>query len=90
MNWYIHSGTASFWNVPSEAFDLVVGLALRDCADLAMLSTIIVLRDFGFHYAISDLTDKWKSVADKRILAFADKMNIHPDKPESKSRLITL
>jgi len=89
MNWYIHSGTASFWNVPPEGFDLVVGFALRDCADLAMLSTKIVLTDFGFHHAISDLRDKWESVADQRVLAYAEKMNIQPDKPESKSRIIT-
>ena len=82
MNWYIHSGTASFWNVPPEGFDLVVGFALRDCADLAMLSTKIVLTDFGFHHAISDLRDKWESVADQRVLAYAEKMNIQPDKPE--------
>jgi hypothetical protein len=88
MNWNIHSGTAGFWDMPPEAFDITVGLALRDCADLAMLSTIIVLVDFQFAKAISDLSDKWKAIAEKRILAYADKMNIKPDAP--KSRLITL
>jgi hypothetical protein len=69
----------------------MVGFALRDCADLAMLSTKIVLTDFGFHHAISDLRDKWKAVADKRALAFVDKMDLKPEPAhEEKSRIITL
>jgi hypothetical protein len=88
MNWQIHSGTAGFWDFPPAAFDLVVAFAFQDCADLAMLSTKIVLTDFGFGQAIPDLSERWKTVADKRVLAYADKMNREP--PKKESRIITL
>lgn len=47
MNWYVHSGVASFWNLPKEFFPNLSAFFLKGCADFAFLSTQIVLRDLG-------------------------------------------
>ena len=49
MNWYVHSGVASFWNLPKEAFPLFSAFFLKSCADFAFLSTQIVIKDFGLN-----------------------------------------
>ena len=49
MNWYIHSGVASFWDMPKEAFPLFSGFFLKGCADFAILSTQIVMKDLGLN-----------------------------------------
>lgn len=69
MNWRIHSGAASFWNQPPQAFNLVVGFAFKWCADLAMLCTKIVLTDFGFDVALNELKDEWQDIKSQRDLA---------------------
>ena len=43
MNWRIHSGVASFWNQPPEAFNLVSGFGFKWCADFGMVCTKIIL-----------------------------------------------
>jgi hypothetical protein len=78
MNWQIHSGVAGFWDFPAEAFDIIVGLALRYCADFALMSTKIVLADFGFNEALPSLSDDWDRVKRQRELAFMEKMNLKP------------
>lgn len=69
MNWYIHSGVASFWNISPNTMDLMCGLAFKHCADLAFLCTKIVLLDFDFDKSITNLKDEWDDVFIQRGLA---------------------
>lgn len=79
LSWQIHSGVAGSWNVPSEGYEIMVGLALKDCGDLAMLCTQIVLTDFGFRQALPDLPAGWDDVTRNRMQAYADKMDIRAE-----------
>jgi hypothetical protein len=74
MNWLIHSGVASFWNLPPQSFDISAAFALKDCADLAFLCTKIALTDFGFNVALPNLPQEWDDLAEKRAQAYLDKM----------------
>ncbi|MGI8787444.1 MAG: hypothetical protein ACR2HG_06775 [Pyrinomonadaceae bacterium] len=47
MNWYVHSGVASFWDLPKESFPIISAFFLKGCSDFASLSTQIVIKDFG-------------------------------------------
>lgn len=78
MNWQIHSGVAGFWKIPPEGFDIGVGLALKACADFALLSTKIVLTDFGFREVLPDLSGQWDRLREERVRAYAEKMNLKP------------
>lgn len=68
MNWRIHSGVASFWNQPPEAFNLVSGFGFKWCADFGMLCTKIVLNDFGFDVALECLKQEWANIKNQRDL----------------------
>jgi hypothetical protein len=68
MNWRIHSGVASFWNQPPEAYNLTCGFALKWCADFGMLCTKIILNDFGFDVAVEGLKQEWESIKSQRDL----------------------
>jgi hypothetical protein len=70
MNWQIHSGVAGFWNISPEGFDIAAGLALKWCADFAMLCTKIILTDFGFETALAGLLDEWENIKLQRGLAY--------------------
>lgn len=72
MNWQIHSGVASVWNQPPQAFNLVCGFALKWCADFAMLCTKIVLTDFGFDAALEGLKQEWGRIKQQRDFVYAD------------------
>ncbi len=54
MNWYVHSGVASFWNLPKEFFPTLSACFLKGCADFAFISTQIVLKDFGLSEHLPD------------------------------------
>lgn len=75
MNWRIHSGAASFWNQPPQAFHLVAGFALKWCGDLGMLCTKIVLSDFGFDVALNGLRDEWENIKAQRDLVCFQELN---------------
>ncbi len=47
MNWYVHSGVASFWNLPKDFFPTLSDFFLKGCADFGFVSTQLVLKDFG-------------------------------------------
>lgn len=47
MNWFIHSGVSSFWNLPQTAYPNLSIFLLKGCANFGLLSTHIVLKDFG-------------------------------------------
>lgn len=68
MNWRIHSGVASFWNQPPEAFNLVAGFGFKWCADFSMLCTKIILTDFGFDIALEGLEQEWEKIKNQRDL----------------------
>jgi hypothetical protein len=70
MNWQIHSGVAGFWAIPPASLALTCGLALKWCADLAMLCTKTVLSDFGFETALGGLAEEWERIRLQRDLAY--------------------
>jgi hypothetical protein len=72
MNWQIHSGVAGFWNIPPEGISILAALALKWCADLAMLCTKIILIDFSFTTAIPDLDKQWANVKLQQGQAYLD------------------
>lgn len=72
MNWHIHSGVATFWNLRPETFHLIAGAALGSCCDLAMLSTKVVLRDFRFTDAIDGLSQEWSRIKELRAERYAE------------------
>ena len=72
MNWQIHSGIAGFWNVPPEGFNIICGLALNWCANLGMLCTKIVLKDFGYNTALDGLSQEWENIKLQRAQAYAE------------------
>lgn len=74
MNWRIHSGVASFWNQPPEAFNLVCGFALKWCADFGMLCTKIILNDFEFDAALEGLKQEWEEIKRQRDSVFAQEL----------------
>jgi hypothetical protein len=47
MSWYIHSGVSSFWNLPPEIYPTLSSFLLNGCANFALISTHIVVKDFG-------------------------------------------
>lgn len=75
MNWHIHSGVASFWNLPPETFNLICAKALDWCANLAMFCTKIVLIDFQFNKAITGLNEEWDDLKSRREWAVAEKLH---------------
>lgn len=76
MNWQIHSGVSSFWNIPPQAYYLMCGFGFKVCADFGMLCTKIILTDFGFTVAIDDLSQKWKEIQNQRDLASFEGLGI--------------
>ncbi|HEY0428420.1 MAG TPA: DUF5677 domain-containing protein [Pyrinomonadaceae bacterium] len=71
INWHIHAGLASLHSrtgkkMPAETYDITVGISLRWCADFAFFCTQIVLTDFQYTVAISDLSDEWKRLQNYR------------------------
>jgi hypothetical protein len=74
MNWRIHSGVASFLNQPPQAFNYSCGFALKACADFAMLSTKIVMMDFGISVPVGRLEDEWEEVKNKRNYYYAQEL----------------
>lgn len=73
LNWFIHSGAAAFGGLPPPVFNLISADMLRWSADLAMLSTKIVLVDFGFYETLK-LDEEWADVKRKRLVAYTEKM----------------
>ena len=74
MNWRIHSGVASFWNQPPQAYNFVCGFALKWCADFGMLCTKITLTDFGFDAALEGLKQEWENIKGQRNFVFAQEL----------------
>jgi hypothetical protein len=66
MNWHIHSGVASFWNQPPQAYNLVSGFAFKWSSDFGMLCAKIVLSDFGFNEVLDDLGQEWENLRHQR------------------------
>jgi hypothetical protein len=75
MNWRIHSGVASFWNQPPEAFNLVAAFGFKWCADFSMLCTKIILTDFGFDIALEGLEQEWEKIKNQRDLVCFQALN---------------
>lgn len=75
MNWRIHSGTAGFWNQPPQAFLLICGFGYKWGADLSMLSTKILLKDFGYVGVLQGLEAEWENINLQRNLAYLEAMN---------------
>ncbi len=46
VNWLIHSGTSSFWNLPAESFEAEACLNFIFIASFGVLCSEIILRDF--------------------------------------------
>ncbi len=79
MNWHIHSGVASFWNMPPEFFNMASGFGFKWCADFAMLCTKIILNDFGFDIAIDGLKQEWDSIKAQRDLLYCQARGLIPE-----------
>lgn len=69
-NWLIHSGIAGFSNMPPEFFELIGGLCYKYCADLGMLSTKVLLTDFGFVDVMDDFHREWDEIKTRREKVF--------------------
>ena len=76
MNWHVHSGVSSFWNLPKESFPLFSGFFLKGCADLAMLSTQIVLKDFGLNEHLPNYEKELENLNLDRMDSFVQNLNI--------------
>jgi hypothetical protein len=85
MNWRIHSGIASFWNQPAEAFYLVSGFAFKWSADFAMLCTKLTLMDLGVD-ADAKLEQQWEHIKRKRDSVYIHELYKFHSDPASSSR----
>lgn len=72
MSWQAHSGVAGVWNVPPESFNMTCGFAFLRSADLGMLCTKIVLKDFGLTDHLQGLDREWNLLKEYRAKAFFD------------------
>ncbi len=69
MNWFIHSGISSFQNKLEEDFSLDCAFFLKGCADLGLLSTHIVLKDFKLDEYIPNYYQTLKELNHKRLFS---------------------
>ena len=76
MNWYIHSGVASFWDMPKEAFPLFSGFFLKGCADLAILSTQIAMKDFGLSEHLPNYRQELEDLGFERMESYTENLEI--------------
>lgn len=72
MCWFVHSGISSTHNLPPEFYYLQCAFAFRRCADLGMLCTRVVLKDFGISDHHPEFDEIWNKLKEQRILAFAE------------------
>lgn len=72
MSWQVHSGIAGVNNLPADTFNLLCGIAFMRSADLGMLSTKIVLNDFGLTAQLPKLRDEWDRLKEGRTKSFCD------------------
>jgi hypothetical protein len=86
MNWRIHSGSAAFWNQPPQAYFLICGFGYKWGADLSMLSTKILLKDFGYVRVLEGLEAEWESVNRQRNLAYLEALNEFHNRDLSKDQ----
>lgn len=80
MNWIVHgSALAGVRDLSAVAFHYVCGLGFKWCSDLAMLSTKVVLMDFGFTTHLPDFETKWEEIRRHRLLVYADSIGLLAD-----------
>lgn len=72
MSWHAHSGLPGVWDVPAESFSITCGSAFLMSADLGMLCTKIVLKDFGLTDHLPDLDREWDQLKEYRAKASFD------------------
>ena len=76
MNWHIHSGVASFWDMPKETFPLFSGFFLKGCADFAILSTQIVMKDVGLSEHLPDYKQELENLELEKMETFVKNLEI--------------
>jgi hypothetical protein len=75
LNWNVHgSGLAGVQNVPAAAFYLSCALGYKWSADLAMLTTKLILRDTGFASVSAEIGRKWDEIRSTRLAAATAEM----------------
>lgn len=67
MSWYIHSGVSSFWNLPAEAYPTLSAFFLDGCANFGLLSTHIILKDFGLTEHLPDYYSQLENLENARL-----------------------
>lgn len=72
LSWFVHSGTASVFDLPAEHYNLICGLSFKGSADLGMLCAKIVLTDFGLTDHLTGLKDEWARLSELRTKSFFD------------------
>jgi hypothetical protein len=77
MNWRIHSGVASFWNQPPQAFFLMCGFGFKSCADFGMLCTKIALTDLGLDKVLPELEQEWSKIKRRRDYVYIHELYKH-------------
>jgi hypothetical protein len=86
MNWHIHSGVAGLSDPPAEAFYLICGFGFKWCADFAMLSTKIIMADFGLDVSVADLELEWESIKRQRDSVYIHELYKFHSSPSHFSR----
>lgn len=74
VNWDVHSGFASTFNMPAESFDIRSAFAMINASSLAMLASKFVLQEFRFHEAIPDFESIWRKIREDRDRIFVELM----------------
>ncbi len=76
MNWHFHSGVSSFWNLPKESFPILSAFFLKSCADLAILSTQIVIEDFELNEHLPNYREELNDLELDKMESFIENLNI--------------
>lgn len=71
LNWNIHSsGVAAVYGISYDTICALCALAFKSSADLAMLTTMLALRNVGFPGVSPQITSDWENLKATRLVAF--------------------
>jgi hypothetical protein len=72
INWHIHSGLASTWEMPIESFAISAGFGIKWSVDLAFLIAKIILLDLKLTSHLPDIRHQWQELSNERTRLFIE------------------
>lgn len=75
LNWHIHSGLASTWNMPAESYHIWAAFSFRWLGEFAFVIAKMILVDIGMPKGFPQIREHWEAIKKAQRKEFADKMS---------------